>query len=107
VYVPIFFSHYFSWSKIIFLFALVILVIAYPEVHVQVRMVTGDNIQTAKAIAAECGILTPHGVAIEGKDFRVMTPQEQYDLLPNVDVRLRFFYDCVFLFSAASQPLVL
>ncbi|KAG0585877.1 hypothetical protein KC19_2G046200 [Ceratodon purpureus] len=56
---------------------------------IKVRMVTGDNIQTAKAIAAECGILTPHGVAIEGKDFRVMTVQEQYDLLPNVDVMAR------------------
>ena len=61
-------------------------------------MVTGDNVQTAKAIAAECGILTPKGVAIEGKDFRVMTAQEQYDLLPNVDVRLSFFMIVSFFF---------
>jgi len=49
-------------------------------------MVTGDNVQTAKAIAAECGILTPNGLAIEGKDFRVMTADEQYELLPKLDV---------------------
>ncbi|XP_052110752.1 calcium-transporting ATPase 9, plasma membrane-type-like [Arachis duranensis] len=27
---------------------------------VKVRMVTGDNLQTARAIALECGILTPN-----------------------------------------------
>jgi len=37
---------------------------------ISVRMVTGDNINTAKAIAAECGILTDDGVAIERPDFR-------------------------------------
>lgn len=79
------------FNLFLLVFALIFLVLAYSEVHVQVRMVTGDNVQTAKAIAAECGILTPNGIAIEGKDFRVMTVQEQYDLLPSVDVRLRFF----------------
>ncbi|KAG0598160.1 hypothetical protein M758_12G051300 [Ceratodon purpureus] len=37
---------------------------------VKVRMVTGDNIFTAKAIAAECGILTEGGTVVEGRDFR-------------------------------------
>ena len=37
---------------------------------VKVRMVTGDNIFTAKAIATECGILTEGGLVVEGKDFR-------------------------------------
>lgn len=37
---------------------------------VKVRMVTGDNIYTAKAIAAECGILTEGGLVVEGKVFR-------------------------------------
>ncbi|PHT86592.1 hypothetical protein T459_08698 [Capsicum annuum] len=32
---------------------------------VNVRMVTGDNINTATAIARECGILTDPGIAIE------------------------------------------
>eukprot|EP00253_Pinus_taeda_P005264 PITA_05264 len=40
---------------------------------ITVRMVTGGNINTAKAIAAECGILTDDGVAIEGPDFRKPT----------------------------------
>ena len=31
-----------------------------------VRMVTGDNLMTAKAIATECGIFTPGGIALEG-----------------------------------------
>ncbi|KAG0588518.1 hypothetical protein KC19_2G249200 [Ceratodon purpureus] len=37
---------------------------------VKVRMVTGDNLYTAKAIAAECGILTEGGLVVEGKEFR-------------------------------------
>lgn len=37
---------------------------------VKVRMVTGDNVYTAKAIAAECGILTIGGLVVEGKEFR-------------------------------------
>ncbi|XP_062191047.1 calcium-transporting ATPase 5, plasma membrane-type-like isoform X1 [Phragmites australis] len=45
---------------------------------VKVRMVTGDNIETAKAIALECGILDANGVisepvVIEGKVFREMS----------------------------------
>jgi Ca2+-transporting ATPase len=51
-----------------------------------VRMITGDNIETAKAIATECGILTEGGVAIEGPDFRKMTPQEVDAILPNLQV---------------------
>lgn len=47
-------------------------------VDVQVRMVTGDNVQTARAIALECGILTSDADAlepnlIEGKSFRALT----------------------------------
>ncbi|CAL9243921.1 unnamed protein product, partial [Arabidopsis halleri] len=45
---------------------------------VKVRMVTGDNVQTARAIALECGILTSDSdlsepTLIEGKSFRAMT----------------------------------
>ena len=54
---------------------------------VQVRMVTGDNLKTAQAIAAECGILTPTGVIIEGKDFRVMNEEHMLAIIPNIDVR--------------------
>lgn len=50
-----------------------------------VRMVTGDNINTAKAIARECGILTD-GVAIEGPEFREKNEQELHDLIPKIQV---------------------
>jgi len=54
-----------------------------------VRMVTGDNIDTAKAIAAECGILTAGGVAMEGPAFRRMTPRELDAVLPRLQVLAR------------------
>lgn len=41
---------------------------------IKVRMITGDNILTAKAIATECGILEG-GVAIEGATFRNYTSE--------------------------------
>ncbi len=38
---------------------------------ITVRMVTGDNINTARAIATKCGILQPGEdfICLEGKDF--------------------------------------
>ncbi|WOL01655.1 calcium-transporting ATPase 1, plasma membrane-type-like isoform X1 [Canna indica] len=56
---------------------------------ITVRMVTGDNINTAKAIARECGILTNDGVAIEGPDFRNKSPEEMSNLIPNIQVMAR------------------
>lgn len=53
------------------------------------RMVTGDNIITAKAIATECGIYTPGGVALEGQEFRKMTRAMQQSVLPNLQVLAR------------------
>ncbi|KAK3698464.1 plasma membrane calcium [Vermiconidia calcicola] len=53
------------------------------------RMVTGDNILTAKAIATECGIYTPGGVAIEGPEFRKMTDAEQRQVIPKLQVLAR------------------
>lgn len=45
---------------------------------VVVRMVTGDNILTARAIATECGIYSPetHGLAMEGPVFRRLSDEE-------------------------------
>jgi Ca2+-transporting ATPase len=53
------------------------------------RMVTGDNIMTAKAIASECGIFTPGGVALEGPVFRKMSKQEQLAVIPKLQVLAR------------------
>lgn len=38
---------------------------------ITVRMVTGDNINTARAIAAKCGIIHPGDdfICLEGKEF--------------------------------------
>lgn len=54
-----------------------------------VRMVTGDNIATAKAIARQCGILTEGGIAVEGPNFRKMSPADVDMILPNLQVMAR------------------
>ncbi|XP_057982051.1 putative calcium-transporting ATPase 11, plasma membrane-type isoform X2 [Malania oleifera] len=56
---------------------------------ITVRMVTGDNINTAKAIAKECGILTVDGLAIEGPEFRSKTREEMKELIPKIQVIAR------------------
>ncbi|KAL5706817.1 P-type Ca(2+) transporter [Ranunculus cassubicifolius] len=56
---------------------------------ITVRMVTGDNINTAKAIARECGILTDDGIAIEGPVFREKSLEELHDIIPKIQVMAR------------------
>ncbi|KAG6705414.1 hypothetical protein I3842_07G178100 [Carya illinoinensis] len=56
---------------------------------ITVRMVTGDNINTAKAIARECGILTSKGIAIEGPEFREKSEEELLKIIPNLQVMAR------------------
>ncbi|XP_052201176.1 calcium-transporting ATPase 1 [Diospyros lotus] len=56
---------------------------------ITLRMVTGDNINTAKAIARECGILTDKGIAIEGPEFRMKSEEELHELIPKVQVMAR------------------
>ncbi len=54
----------------------------------------GDNIKTARFIAAECGIYTPGqwpgdpagGLAMEGPTFRALSDQELQDILPRLQV---------------------
>ncbi|CAH8279961.1 unnamed protein product [Arabidopsis lyrata] len=58
---------------------------------VKVRMVTGDNVQTARAIALECGILTSDSdlsepTLIEGKSFRAMTDAERDKISDKISV---------------------
>lgn len=53
------------------------------------RMVTGDNILTAKAIATECGIYTQGGLALEGPDFRKLSDAEQRAIVPKLQVLAR------------------
>lgn len=59
------------------------------QAGVRVRMVTGDNPLTAKAIARECGILTPDGIIMEGKEFRVLTHEQMLEVIPRIDVLAR------------------
>lgn len=59
------------------------------EAGIFVRMVTGDNIETAKAIAKECGILTEGGIAMEGPDFRKLSPKQLDEILPCLQVLAR------------------
>ena len=54
-----------------------------------VRMVTGDNVGTAKAIARECGILTPEGIVMEGPHFRALSPMELKQCIPRLEVLAR------------------
>ncbi|KAL4604228.1 hypothetical protein ACB092_10G177800 [Castanea dentata] len=56
---------------------------------ITVRMVTGDNINTAKAIARECGILTSEGIAIEGPVFREKSEEELRKIIPKLQVMAR------------------
>lgn len=56
---------------------------------VSVRMVTGDNILTAKAVARECGILTPGGIVMDGTRFRSMVDGELDVIVPRLQVLAR------------------
>lgn len=56
---------------------------------VSVKMVTGDNIGTAKAIAMESGILDSNGIAMEGSTFRKLSRGELHRILPQLQVLAR------------------
>jgi Ca2+-transporting ATPase len=64
-------------------------VITCQTAGIFVRMVTGDNILTAKKIAEDICILTDGGLAMEGPDFRKLGPKELDDILPRLQVLAR------------------
>ena len=55
---------------------------------IKVRMVTGDNPETARAIAREAGIL-PGGTVISGAEFRSLSKDEQTAASRDLDVMAR------------------
>ncbi len=55
------------------------------QAGITVRMITGDNLLTAKSISREIGILTD-GCAIEGPDFRRLDPDGQKEVLKTMQV---------------------
>jgi Ca2+-transporting ATPase len=56
---------------------------------VVVRMVTGDNVVTAQAIATDCGIFTEGGIVMEGPKFRLLSEEEMDRILPKLQVLAR------------------
>ena len=59
------------------------------DAGVKVRMVTGDNVMTASAIALECGIKTPDGLVLEGPRFRQMSDEQMDEAIPRLEVLAR------------------
>lgn len=56
---------------------------------VQVKMVTGDNVATATAIATSCGIKTEDGLVMEGPKFRQLSDEEMDKVVPHLQVLAR------------------
>jgi Ca2+-transporting ATPase len=62
------------------------------EAGIKVRMVTGDNLHTAMAIARECGILIDDRETIEGPEFRKllsMNPVAMEERIRKLQVNLK------------------
>ncbi|PQK10878.1 hypothetical protein BB8028_0002g11960 [Beauveria bassiana] len=59
------------------------------DAGVFIRMITGDNFTTAKAIATECGIYTPGGIAMNGPTFRRLSPEQLDSVIPRLQVLAR------------------
>ena len=59
------------------------------DAGIKVRMVTGDNVMTARAIATQCGVLTQGGLVMEGPKFRQLSDEEMDETLPHLEVLAR------------------
>ncbi|OAQ34441.1 PMCA-type calcium-translocating P-type ATPase [Linnemannia elongata AG-77] len=64
-------------------------VASFAEAGVTVRMITGDNLQTAKAIAKNAGILMKGGLAMTGPEFRALSKEEQTQAVKRLQVLAR------------------
>ncbi|KAL0486083.1 calcium-transporting ATPase [Acrasis kona] len=59
---------------------------------IMVRMVTGDNILTARHIAQECGIYDPNDpncLIMEGPEFRALPIPRMHEILPRLQILAR------------------
>ncbi|KAJ3372693.1 hypothetical protein GGF31_001718 [Allomyces arbusculus] len=62
---------------------------ACQRAGVFVRMVTGDNLTTARSIAAKCGIYSKGGIVMEGRAFRKLSKDQMDKVLPRLQVLAR------------------
>ncbi|XP_042513498.1 putative calcium-transporting ATPase 13, plasma membrane-type [Macadamia integrifolia] len=67
---------------------------ACREAGVNIKMITGDNVFTARAIAIECGILRAdedlnNGTVVEGVEFRNYSPEEREEKVDTIRVMAR------------------
>ncbi|KAL9547568.1 hypothetical protein MBANPS3_006110 [Mucor bainieri] len=62
---------------------------ACQRAGVCVRMVTGDNMLTAKSIARQCGIYVYGSLALDGPTFRQLSAAERLRVLPRLSVLAR------------------
>ena len=69
-------------------------ILACRSAGVDIKMITGDNVFTAKAIATECGILelgqqVTSGEVVEGVEFRNYTHEERILKVDHIHVMAR------------------
>jgi Ca2+-transporting ATPase len=79
-------------------------VAACKRALVRVRMVTGDNVETARAIAKEVGIDTG-GTVMEGTEWRALTPERRREVVVGLDVLARAIPTDKLLLVQALQDL--